>query len=454
MDVSVTLERSVRTTQAHSRVPALSAALHRGDRPLWTVQVGASGTDVPLSADTLFRIGSVTKTFTAVMVMQCRDEGLLELDDPIGAHLPGVSHGDLTIRRLLSHTSGIAREPYGDIWDTLNLPDTPRFIEELSKVEQVLPTARRFHYSNVGFAILGHLVERLHGGSWAEVLDDRVLRPLALIDIRVEPDERAATGYLVDAYSDHARPEPPVSLGAMAPAGQLWGSAPALARWAAFLADPLTVDPSGHVLRPSTLDEMRWVLTMREETQWAQGFGLGLIVWARPNRTLHIGHDGAMPGFLAGVFGRRGEGAPKAFGAAVLSSSGTATAALDLVHTLLDTSAADDPADIEPWTASDPAPDAYRSILGPWWSEGTPYEFCWRGGTLQARGVDDPPDRPPAVFEIVSADVLRVVSGREAGELLRLTRDPDTGYVVRMNWATYRVTRRQEGFDGSWASEP
>jgi CubicO group peptidase (beta-lactamase class C family) len=435
-------------------VPGLSAAVVRHDRPLWTVQVGASGTTVPLGADTLFRIGSVTKTFTAVAVLQCRDEGLLDLDDPISAHIPGVGHGGLTIRRLLSHTSGIQREPFGDVWDTLDLPDTVGFIDNLSKVEQVLPTARRFHYSNVGFAILGHLVERLRGGTWAEVLADRILAPLELTDIRPEPDERAAIGYLVDTYSDHARPEPPVSLGGLAPAGQLWGSAPALARWAAFLADPSTVDPKGVVLRSSTLEEMRWVLTMTEEALWPEGFGLGLIVFAKPNRNLHIGHDGAMPGFLAGVYGRRGEGAPRGFGAAVLSSSGTALAAIELVHTLLETSATDDPVDIEPWRPGEPAPDAYRSILGPWWSEGMPFLFFWRGGSLQARGANDPPGRPPAVFEVVSADVLRVVSGREVGELLRLTRDPATGDVVRMNWATYRVTRQQEGFDGISASEP
>ncbi|TML25756.1 MAG: penicillin-binding protein, partial [Actinobacteria bacterium] len=74
--------------------------------------------------------------------------------------------------------------------------------------------------------------------------------------------------------------------------------------------------------------------------------------------------------------------------------------------------------------------------------------FFWRDGALRARAADDPPDRPPAVFEEVGPDLLRTVSGREAGELLRLTRDPDTGEVVRMHWATYRVTRRQETFEG------
>ena len=77
-------QRAVQKVQAEARVPALSVALHRDDRSLWTLTVGDSGNpDHPLDPDSRFRIGSVTKTFTAVLVMQARDEGLLDLDDPI-----------------------------------------------------------------------------------------------------------------------------------------------------------------------------------------------------------------------------------------------------------------------------------------------------------------------------------------------------------------------------------
>ena len=102
---STRLERVVRQVQAQERIPAVSVAVHRADRPLWTFQVGTSGRDEePLGLDTRFRMGSITKTFTAVLTLQCRDDGLLELDDPISAHLQVPAHGELTIRRLLSHT--------------------------------------------------------------------------------------------------------------------------------------------------------------------------------------------------------------------------------------------------------------------------------------------------------------------------------------------------------------
>src|SRR4051812_30806840 len=331
------LERMVRRTQAQARVPGLSVAVHRADRALWTLQVGGSGRAVePLDAGTRFRIGSVTKTFTAVLVMQCRDDGLLGLDDPIGAHLDVPRHGGLTVRRLPAPPAGLQREPHGDVWDTLLAPDERQLLDDLAHAERVLPPGRRYHYSNLGMALLGQAVGRLRGGTWAEVLAEKVLTPLGLTSVSPDGHPRGAVGYLVDAYSDHARPEPPTDFRGAGPAAQLWGTAADLARWAAFLVDPAGVDPAGKVLAPATLDEMRWPLTTTDETAWAAAFGLGLQLIPQPapqagDRVVHVGHDGAMPGFLAGVYGRRGaEDTPRAFGAAVLASSGTASAILNL----------------------------------------------------------------------------------------------------------------------------
>jgi hypothetical protein len=169
---------------------------------------------------------------------------------------------------------------------------------------------------------------------------------------------------------------------------------------------------------------------------------------------VHVGHGGAMPGFLAGVYGRRGgEGNPGALGAAVLGSSGTAGETSELVHELLRLAVEEDPAAIRPWSPGQPAPEAYRSILGSWWGEGFPYVFSWHDGALQAKASDAPADLPPSIFRPVAdnPDLLRTVAGREAGELLRLTR-ADDGTVTRMHWATYLFTRVQEGFDGRPAS--
>ncbi|MBM2621733.1 beta-lactamase family protein [Actinoplanes sp. LDG1-06] len=456
MTASARYERVVRKAQADGRVPALSVALHRADREPWVFTVGDSGNPVhPLGADTRFRIGSITKTFTAVLVMQCRDDGLLDLDDPIAEHLDVPAHGDATIRRLLSHTAGFQREPYGDIWDTLKAPDATEVLAQLDRAERVLPNARRYHYSNLGFAVLGQLVARLRGGSWTEVVGDRVLAPLGLTATTLNPPPQAAVGYLVDDWSDAARPEPQTDLGGVGPAAQLWSTAGDMAAWGAFLAHPAVADPHGRVLAASTVDEMRFPATVTHDAVWQSGFGLGLIIEPQGKWATHVGHDGAMPGFLASAYGRRGgEGVPDGLAAAVLGSSGTSRVINEIVHELLKLAVELDPADIRPWKIAAPAPREYRSILGHWYSEGTPFVFSWHDGSLRARLTELPPDFPPAVFEPLSGqpDVLRTVSGRETGELLRLTRD-DSGEVVRMHWATYRMTRVQQGFDGGSASD-
>jgi CubicO group peptidase (beta-lactamase class C family) len=454
MSAEARYERAARKAQADGRVPALTVALHRADREPWIFTVGDSGDPArPLTPDTRFRIGSITKTFTAVLVLQARDEGLLDLDDPISEHLDVPAHGDATIRRLLSHTSGFQREPYGDVWDTLVAPDDAGVIAELDRAERVLPNGRRFHYSNLGFAVLGQLVAKLRGGTWASVLQQRILDPLGLSSTTLEPPAQAAVGYLVDAYSDAARPEPQTDLGGVGPAAQLWSTAHDMATWAGFLAHPELADPDGKVLSAATLEEMRFPATTTNETLWSIAWGLGLILVPQGKRVVDIGHDGAMPGFLAGAYGRRGDGVPAGLSAAVLGSSGTAGEINDLVHELLRLAVELDPAEIEPWRPAPPAPAAYRSALGPWWGEGSQFVFSWHDGSLQARMPELPADTPPAVFAPLpdQPDVLRTISGRETGELLRLTRD-EAGTIVTMHWATYRFSRIQEGFDGGPAS--
>jgi hypothetical protein len=159
-------------------------------------------------------------------------------------------------------------------------------------------------------------------------------------------------------------------------------------------------------------------------------------------RTVHVGHEGGMPGFLSGVYVDRAQ----KVAAAALGSSGTAGEVCGLPHPLIRTSLEHDPRDTEPWTPGTRAPKELASVLGPWWTEGSEFVFSWRDGHLEARAREAARDRPPAVFAPESEDVYRAVSGREHGEQLRLTRD-DAGDVVLMHWATYRVTREQETFD-------
>ncbi|MDQ1656517.1 MAG: hypothetical protein QOD41_1600 [Cryptosporangiaceae bacterium] len=430
-------ERIVREAQASERIPAVTAAVARGDRDLWQVQAGSAGEGRELTPQTQFRIGSITKTFTAALVMQARDAGALELDDPVSAHLKVPDHGELTIRAMLSHMSGLQREPAGNLWDSLDVPGSGEVLDNLARAEAVLPSGRRFHYSNLAYALLGHLAAAKAGGTWEEVLADRLLNPLGLADTTPAPRAPYAQGYLVEAFTDHARPEPEFPVGGAAPCAQLWSTAADLARWALFLADP---DPA--VLAPATVDEMCQPAGIPDPDQWVVAWGLGLILAPQGGRIIHAGHDGAMPGFLAGAYFRRGT----KVAAAALGSSGQAIGTVGLPHKLIAASLDADPPDADPWVPGEAAPAEYASALGHWWSEGFPFVFSWRSGHLEARAGGAAPDRPPAVFEADPSGVLRSVSGREVGERLELTRD-ERGRIVFMRWATYRFSRLQESFD-------
>jgi CubicO group peptidase (beta-lactamase class C family) len=436
--VSRSLDRKLAGKQADWRSLGLAAAVVRHGRPVWDGAAGSTDAADPAAVptpDTQFRIGSITKTFTAVLVMQCRDAGLLDLDDRLDRHLPDSPHGGLTIRRMLAHLSGLQREPVGDVWEALAGPLVEEMLAALADAESVLPPARQHHYSNLAFALLGEVVARLRGASWAEALQSQVLDPLGMRRTTVSRTPPYALGYFTDPYADRSLAEPEFPGNAFAPAGELWSTAHDLGRWASFLADP-----AAEVLAAATLEEMCQPQVMYDLDGWTLGWGLGLMLHRRGERVL-VGHDGAMPGFLAGLAVRR----PEQVGAVVLANTSSAAdpggLAVELALQVVD----EDPDLPEPWRPGPPVPTEIEELLGVWWSEGTQFEFAARGGRLEARAAGAPPTRAPAVFAPEGADRWRVVSGREQGELLRVVRRPD-GTVEKLYWATYPVTRDPRPF--------
>ena len=426
--------------QAEWRSPALAAGLLRRGDLVWESMLGTRDADRPDATptrDTQFRMGSITKTFTAVLVMQCRDEGLLDLDDRLGAHLGSERHGALTVRRMLAHLSGLQREPVGDIWEKPEGPATDELLARLEEAEAVLPPARAHHYSNLAYALLGEVVSRLRRQSWAEVLQAKVLDPLGLAGTTLRRREPYARGYFTDPWADRLLPEPEFPGNAFAPAAELWSTVDDLLRWGAFLADP---DAAGAVLAASTVEEMCQPQVVYDVDTWTLAWGLGLMLHRRGERVL-VGHDGAMPGFLAGLAVRRPE---RTAGVVLVNSSAGADPgglAVDLVTRLLD----EEPEPTTLWRPGPPVPPELAELVGHWWSEGTEYTFRVREGKLEAQLVGAPRTRPPAVFAEEGPDLFRVVSGREQGELLRVVRDAD-GAVSRLYWATYPVTRDPRPF--------
>jgi CubicO group peptidase (beta-lactamase class C family) len=432
------LHRTALARQREGRVPGLFAGVCRGGELVWGEGIGvvAVGTEREPTADDQFLIASNTKTFVAVMVMQLRDEGRLSLDDLLGDHVPEVSH-PITVRQCLAHVSGMAREPLGDVWETLEQPDEKTLRRDFDDVERVGRPHDHWHYSNVVFAMLGQLIAELDGRSWEESLRTRLLLPLEMRRTTVGFDGGPhATGYYVAPYDDVPRPEPVLDLKAMAPCGGLASTARDLATWSAFVADP------GSLLSADTMAEMCQPQVLLDPERWNGAMGLGFFLMRSAGGRTWVGHTGGMPGHITGVFTHRESGT----GGIALMSSTAAPAPDTFAIDLADHVVAHDPVEDAPWTPGTHIPDDYRPLLGRWFSEGQPFVFWVEHGELRAR-IDKPGAEAltASCFEKVSDDVYRDRSGRERGELLRITRGPD-GSVTPMSWATYLFTREPIAF--------
>ncbi|MEU9474288.1 serine hydrolase domain-containing protein [Streptomyces sp. NPDC048191] len=286
----------IAVAQAEGRAPSLVAAVVRGGRAVWhgaRTSVDGHGPDETVQ----YRIGSITKTFTAVLVMRLRDEGLLDLGDPLEKHLPGTGVGEATIAELLAHTAGLAAESPAPWWERTPGTLRPELSDVLGEHPLLHPVGRRHHYSNPGYTVLGALVEELRGASWEEVLRSEILEPLGLHRTSTQPNAPHAGGWAVHPWADAILPEPLEDLGRMAPAGQLWSTTGDLARFAAFL-----VAGDDRVLSAESVQEMRVPAAPAEAADVLDGtaYGLGLQIQRREGRLL-VGHSGSLPGFLANL---------------------------------------------------------------------------------------------------------------------------------------------------------
>lgn len=169
----------IAVAQSEGRAPSLVAAVVRGGKAVWNgarTSVDGHGPDENVQ----YRIGSITKTFTAVLVLRLRDEGLLDLGDPLEKHVPGTGAGEATIFQLLAHTGGLAAESPAPWWERTPGSLRPELADVLGEQPYRHPVGRRHHYSNPGYTLLGALVEEVRGAPWEEVLRREVLEPLGL----------------------------------------------------------------------------------------------------------------------------------------------------------------------------------------------------------------------------------------------------------------------------------
>ncbi len=427
--------------QAEGRTPSLVGAVVRDGRQVWCGARSMLEGHEP-DGDTQYRIGSLTKTFVAVLVMRLRDEGRLDLADPLGKYLRLSQAESVTIAQLLSHTAGLAAEADGPWWERTPGELRPELASILGEEAGRHPAGRLFHYSNPGYALLGALVGELRGQSWHEALRQEILEPLGMARTTVRPQAPHARGFAVHPWADIMQPEPADDTGLMAPAGELWSTAEDLCRYAAFL-----LDGDDRVLAADTLAGMRTPASPPGDDGWAGGYGLGLQLFRRDGR-LFYGHGGSMPGFLATLCVSPSDGVGGIALANVTSGPDIGTIAIDLAKIVAD----NEPRSPARWKPLPDVDPALLALTGLWYWGPRPYVLR----LLADRGVELTPVAGigrESRFRAEPDGTWTGLDGYYLGEKLRVV--PGTGGVAEhLDLGTFVFTREPYDPDAPLAARP
>lgn len=304
------------------RAPGVAWGVIRDGELVHTGGIGEAVVGEPRTpdADTVFRIASMTKSFTAALILGLRDEGRLDLDDPVGRHVPELDgwkppNADarpVTIRQLLTMSAGLVTDdPWGDRQQGLPLDAFARLLA--AGPGFAWPPGTVFEYSNLGFGILGRVATSAGGTEYRDLVTTRLLAPLGMTSsgFREEdvPAERLARGYV--RRSDAFVREGDDPYGAFASMGGLYSTVRDLSRWVAGFLDafPARSDADdGHPVRRATRREMQQVqrgfgVALPAHAPdavpdlVAGGYGFGLFVTSHPDLGTFVNHSGGYPGY-------------------------------------------------------------------------------------------------------------------------------------------------------------
>jgi D-alanyl-D-alanine dipeptidase/CubicO group peptidase (beta-lactamase class C family) len=258
---------------------------------------GGPRAKVPATSQTVYRVGSVSKLFTDIGVMQLVERGELDLDAPVTTYLPAFGPRNrfgkaITLRQLMSHRSGLVREPpVGNYFETTE-PTLAQTVASLNRTSLVYAPESTIKYSNAAIAVVGYVLERTQRQPFAAYLNRAVLRPMGLEHAAFEPEPRLVRHLAKSVmWNQHGEvfPAPTFELG-MAPAGSMYASMPDLGRFMMVL-----FNRGAPMLKPETLEQM-WTPQFAPAGGATSGFGIGFGLGRLEGERV-VRHGGAIYGF-------------------------------------------------------------------------------------------------------------------------------------------------------------
>ncbi len=385
------MERIIAREMEKKSIPALSIALVDGPRIVWARGFGFADPEkkVQATAETVYRVGSVSKLFTDIAIVREVERGTLDLDAPVSRYLPdfrpqGSPALPITLRQLMAHRSGIVREPPRGSYFDAEPPSLEETVASLNSTAMVYEPQTRTKYSNAGISVAGLVLERLHRRPFEKLIAETLLEPLRLADSSFEATSRVRSGLAqASMWSYYGQPVPaPTFLLGTGPAGNLYSTASDLGRFLIFLLRG-GQGPSSRILTRESLEAM-WTPQFVAAGE-KSGFGLGFVVaeFAGPDAVRHraVGHGGAVYGFSTDVVALPDAG----LGAAAMASLDVTNTVVDRItrHALLLLLAQRGGKPFPEWEETTPVdPALARRIEGRYGQDGSAIELVERGGGL------------------------------------------------------------------------
>ncbi|MGC1650864.1 MAG: serine hydrolase [Candidatus Sulfotelmatobacter sp.] len=296
------------SVQAYQHIPAISAGVVVGDDLVWSKGFGTidSSHTVAATPQTIYSICSISKLFTSISLMQLEEAGKVRLDDPIATYLPwakimpAADSGPITLRGMLSHSSGLPRESDFPYWSGPDFPFPTReeIQAKIGTQSALYPAERYFQYSNLGLTLVGETVAAVSGKPSEEYAKANVLEPLGLSDTRTFMPmdlygKRLAVGYGAlkrDGARDLVKP---FNTRGVTPAAGYTSTVEDLGKFASWQFRLLRTGQT-NVLKAPTLREMQRVQFM--DPDWKTSWGLGFAVVHKDDH-IYVGHGGSCPGY-------------------------------------------------------------------------------------------------------------------------------------------------------------
>ncbi len=295
------IEQLIEKKRHNALQPGLAIGLVYEGEPLWGKGFGMANLDLktPMTLDTQFRIASITKTFTAVAILQLKEQGKLSLEDRLSDHLDWfeLQHPDgppINLYHLLTHTSGLPRDATIPHWTDNTFQSWEELVETTKQRKPYAAPLTSFGYSNLGYSLLGGVVESVSGMAWGDYLQQNILIPLGMSQTIPMPkgnESNLATGYLRTDAQHQRMAAPFVSTNGFSPSASFASTVNDLMKYATF-----HLSTSNHkLLSAYSLRDMHRPHWLNEDVQSGYGLGSG---FNQLNEWRIMGHYGGYKGYL------------------------------------------------------------------------------------------------------------------------------------------------------------